>query len=89
MAARGNLSRMSPWYGNILKEYRLKKGLTQFDLAILSGTTKNNVSAIERSCWEPTAYRHFTFVDVLGSDFHFAVLRMWQLTSHKGMKIEG
>lgn len=80
MNARGNLARMSPWYGDLLREYRIKKGLTQNDLASITGTTKNNISAIERSKWEPTAFRHFTFVDALGTDFHFAILNMWRLT---------
>lgn len=80
---RGNLERMAPWYGNLLKEYRKKKNLTQTQLAEIVGCSKNNISNIEQSQYEPSAYRHFTFVDALGTEFHWAVVNMWRLTNVK------
>lgn len=36
--------------GDILKQYRQKRGLTQTDLAHLSGVTQSTVSRLENDC---------------------------------------
>ena len=41
---------------NRLKEFRLAKGLTQAQLAIMVGSSKNTISSIETSQFCPTAY---------------------------------
>lgn len=42
-----------------VRYYRKKRGLSQNELAVLSGTTQNTISAMENGCYNPsllTAY---------------------------------
>ena len=40
--------------GNNIRYYRLKKGLSQSDLALLIGVSKNTISSFERSEFIPS-----------------------------------
>ena len=41
---------------NRLKEYRKNAGLTQTQLAVMVGSSKNTISSIETGQFSPTAY---------------------------------
>lgn len=41
---------------NHIRELRIQKGLSQTELAKLSGTTQNTISSLETGQYSPTAY---------------------------------
>ena len=57
---------LSEAFGEILKEARLEKGLSQELLAHLAGLHRNSVSKLERGLYGPTLENLFPLADVLG-----------------------
>lgn len=54
---------------NRIKEFRLKSGLTQKELAFFCGCSKNTISSLETSQFSPSAYLGFLLCKVLNCKF--------------------
>lgn len=52
------------FFGSIIKDSRIKKGLSQQDLATLSGTSKTYISRIENNLVEPEFSTLYKIVEV-------------------------
>ena len=52
------------FFGSIIKDTRIKKGLSQQDLATLSGTSKTYISRIENNLVEPEFSTLYKIVEV-------------------------
>lgn len=52
------------FFGSIIKDSRIKKGLSQQDLALLSGTSKTYISRIENDLIEPEFSTLYKIVEV-------------------------
>ena len=52
------------FFGSIIKDTRIKKGLSQQDLALLSGTSKTYISRIENNLIEPEFSTLYKIVEV-------------------------
>ena len=51
---------------NRIKEFRQQKGLSQTELAKMSGTTQNTISSLETGQYSPTAYLSGLICKALG-----------------------
>ena len=52
------------FFGSIIKDTRIKKGLSQQDLAILSGTSKTYISRVENNLIEPEFSTLYKIVEI-------------------------
>ena len=62
------------FFGSIIKNTRIKKGLSQQELALLSGTSKTYISRIENNLIEPAFSTLYKIVEVgLGKKFRVEI----------------
>lgn len=54
---------------NRIKEFRLKCGLTQKELAFFCGCSKNTIFALENSLFSPSAYLAYVLCKVFNCNF--------------------
>lgn len=53
--------------GNRLRQWRLKKALTQADLAALAGVSRKTINTVENRVFEPSVYLALTLARRLGT----------------------
>ena len=58
-----------------VREYRKKRGLSQSELAALSGTTQNTISAIENGCYNPSLLTAYSVSRAL----KISIYNLWDL----------
>ena len=70
-------------FGEVLRELRLKKGLTQEGLALDAGTERSHISALERAEKGPSLGTIFRLAQALGTPAGEIISRVEQNLSGK------